>query len=82
MTQKEMTKHLRSRIKAAGIQARVRMCGNAIQVITPTYESRWTEEEQREINLIAQVNGLTLVRGMPVTLDKPISTQADFYMGV
>lgn len=74
MNHKEMTAHIRSRIKAAGIKAKVRMinsCGHEyIQVNTPTFESRFNEDEQRSVRLIAIVNKLTLVRGLPIVLEQ------------
>lgn len=87
MSHKEMTKHIRTRLAKAGIPCRVRMaviCGNSmIQVITPTFEARWTPEQLRQIGLIARVNHLTFVRGLPIHSDEIIeqlteSTQFDF----
>ena len=49
MNHKEMTAHIRSRIKAAGIKARVRMMSGGIQVYTPKYGVEFSEEEQRTI---------------------------------
>lgn len=87
MTHKEMTKHIRTRLAKSGVPARVRMndyCGSkVIQVSTSTYEARWTPEQLRTIGLIASVNGLTFVRGMPIHPEHIIeqltgSTQFDF----
>lgn len=87
MEHKEMTKHLRYRLRKAGVPCRVRMndyCGvRVIQVITPAYDERWTPEQLRQIGLIARVNKLTLQRGMPIYEDAVIAqlteaTQFDF----
>lgn len=71
-THKEMTKHVRDRLKAHKVPARVKMndfCGQAvITIVTPSYEYRWTVEQIREIGICAQVNGLTSSRGMPIDL--------------
>jgi len=86
MTHKELTAHIRNRIKAAGIKAKVRMIdGNAgakvIQVNVPEYGMEFSHAEQREIRLIAQVNKLTLVRGMEIDLDRMTDPHSfDFYM--
>lgn len=60
-----LTKHIRSRIKSEGIKARVRMCpaGGAVQVITPSYDARFTSDEIYKIAFIAKCNKLTMVRG-------------------
>jgi hypothetical protein len=64
--------HIRSRIKHAGIKARVRVApgGGSIQVNAPSYEAVFSDEEQREIRLIAKVNGFTWVRGMEIVLEQ------------
>ena len=80
---KEMTAHIRNRVAKAGIKARVRMApgGGSIQVFVPQYGLEFSESEQREIRLIAQVNKLTLVRGMPIVLDQMTDPhQLDFYL--
>jgi len=90
MTHQEMTKHIRTRIKKAGVKARViaaTSCGSQyIKVVTPSYEARWTEEETFQILLIAEANRLTLVRGMPIDrFTQNVlagKTQWDFYMPV
>ena len=73
MTFKEITAHIRRRVRAENIPARVRMvesCGTRIvQVFGVTHEARWTPEQLTLIGRIARVNGLTFVRQMPVTED-------------
>ena len=64
----EMTKHIRNRIKVAGIKAGVRKFDQGstkanIQVYTRSVEQEFTSDEIEQIARIAQVNGLTLVRG-------------------
>lgn len=68
-----LAKHIRGRVKASGIKARVRIAPGSrdcIQVFPPAYEIHFTEAEQREIRLIAVVNGMTLVRGMPIAIEQ------------
>ena len=73
MSQKEMTAHIRKRVAASGIKARVMMrnyCDvRGIAVVTPAYEIKFTESEQREIRLIAKVNGLTCARGTEIDIE-------------
>lgn len=82
MNAKQMTAHIRSRIKAAGIKARVRFWPNGqIQVFGVTAQASFTEEEQREIRLIASVNRLTWVRGMAIDLEQMTNPHGfNFYM--
>ena len=88
MSHKELTAHIRERIKKAGIKARVCMnysCGSrVIQVVTPSYESRFTSGEIVRFCTIALANGLTFVRGLPIDLDVQAqltgATQWDFYL--
>lgn len=71
MNHKEMTAHIRKRIKAAGIKAKVRMWhGGHIQVNASAYGIEFTEEEQREIRHIAICNKLTWVRDLPIDVNK------------
>lgn len=75
LTHKQMTQHLRNRIKHAGIKARVQMkefCGGLwIDVIGATYEQDFTEEEQRTIRAIAKHNcGLTWAQGMEIDVEQ------------
>jgi len=73
MTHKEMTAHIRSRIKSAGIKARVigqRICGeNRITIATPSYEARFTSKELRDIAIIASANRLTMVMGVAININ-------------
>ena len=73
MTHKEMTAHIRSRIKAEGIPANVRMlnyCGvKAICIYGKTYETRFTSDQCKEIAVIAKVNGLTGAKSSEINLD-------------
>jgi hypothetical protein len=86
LTQAEMTKHFRKRLRHENIPARVRMFGASIQVITPTYEFRWTPEQARIIGRIAHGCHLTFVRGLSFTEDFCAScasrNQFEFYMPV
>lgn len=74
LTHKEMTAHIRKRIKVAGIKARVRLyeaCGARwIQVNVPEYDVDFTEEEQRTIRQIAVTNRLTWARGMEIDVEQ------------
>lgn len=87
MTHQELTRHLRKRLKLAGVPCRVRMneyCGaRVVQVITPTHETRWTPGQLRQIGLIASVNHMTMARGLPVHAPEVMeqltgATQFDF----
>lgn len=75
MTHKEMTAHIRGRIKKAGIRARVKMnqplkgWPGGITIDTPTFEAEFTADEARVIAEIAIANGLTKTRGMPIDLE-------------
>lgn len=78
----EMAKHIRKRIKAAGIKARVRKFDDngCIQVNAPVYGVEFTEDEQREIRHIAKCNRLTLVRGLPIDVEQMTNPEAfNFY---
>lgn len=74
LSHKEMTAHIRGRIKHEGIQARVRLyesCGSLfIQVFGTTYEQDFTDDEQGTIRTIAVVNSLTWVQGMPIDIEQ------------
>lgn len=71
---KEMTAHLRARIAASGIKARVRMAPGAysksIQVFPPAYEIEFTHDEQRTIRTIAKSNKLTFVCGIEIDIER------------
>ena len=64
--------HIRRRVKAAGIAARVRIApgGGVLQVIAPAYDVEFAPAEQREIRLIAKCNGLALVRGLEIDIEQ------------
>ena len=82
MNHKQMTAHIRNRIKVAGIKARVRLyaaCGvRWIQVAGATSDQQFTAEEQRVINRIAKGNHLTGARGLEINELVPFGNQADF----
>lgn len=73
-TYKEMTTHIRHRIKVAGIAARVRMFEACqvqyIQVFSTDYAVKFTDDQQRVIRDIAKVNGLTWVRGLEIKIEQ------------
>lgn len=73
MTHKEMTAHIRKRIKIAKIPARVKMnewCGRrVITVVTPTYEFRWGADQLKTIGAIAKTNNLTGAQNSPIDID-------------
>lgn len=76
--------HIRSRIKHAGISARVRVApgGGSVQVIAPTAEAVFSETEQREIRLIAKCNRLTWARGMVIDIDQMTNpSEFNFHSG-
>lgn len=78
----EMTAHIRRRIKAAGIKARVRKFDDSrtIQVNAPAFGVEFTEDEQREIRHIAVCNRLTWVRGLPIVVEQMTNPSAfDFH---
>jgi hypothetical protein len=66
LTHKEMTSHIRNRLKASKIPARVRLytaCStNYIHIFGVKSDSVWTSKQAQEINLIAAVNNLTGAR--------------------
>jgi hypothetical protein len=68
----DLTKHLRNRIKAAGIKALVHKSksGNAIHVWVPNYDVDFSEDQQRTIRQIAVVNRLSWVRGLPIDVEQ------------
>lgn len=83
MNHKEMTAHIRRRLKASGIKAKCSLydsCGyHWIRVCTPTFGSRFTDGQQKEINLIAKVNGLTKAQGLEIDIERAtISTQVNY----
>lgn len=73
MNTKAMTAHLRNRIAVAGVKgARVRMAPgsrNVIQVFPAGgVDVMFSEEAQATIATIAEVNGLTFTRGLPIVV--------------
>ena len=73
LTTKEMTAHIRKRIKVAGIKARVRMTSGStggIQVFPVAHEIEFTEDEQRQIRFLAKTNKLTCVRGVEIDVER------------
>lgn len=78
LTHKEMTKHIRGRLKASKIGARCRLynaCGfDWIQVFVPEHGQYFSPVQSREIAIIADVNGLTYAQGMKV------DTSLDYWM--
>ena len=66
------TKHIRGRIKAAGIKAKVCIApgGGVLQVNTPVYGVDFSEDAQRQIRLIAKCNGLSWVQGMEIDIEQ------------
>lgn len=86
LSHKELTAHFRNRLKVAGIKARCKMqtyCGQrVISVAIPAPDARFTDDEQRIIRTIAQVNGLTWAMGLPIDDERMTDSQeAKFYMG-
>lgn len=70
LTHKEMTAHIRKRIKVAKIPARVRLytaCGTRyIAVDRVAHDAAWSAKQAQEICLIAAVNELTSARRTPI----------------
>jgi len=74
MSHKEMTAHIRKRIKVNGIKARVwkyTSCGvNYISIDVPSYDGEFSDDEQRKVRMIAKGNGLTLSRGFEIQIEQ------------
>lgn len=70
MNHREMTKHIRGRLKAAKIPARCRLftaCGiSYVSIDRIAHEAAWTSKQAQEICLIASVNALTAARGSAI----------------
>lgn len=83
-TATQMAKHFRSRLKAAGIKASCRVAPgskNCVQISPPAYGIEFTEAEQREIRIIAKVNGMTRSRGMEIDIEQMTdSVEALFFI--
>lgn len=86
LTHKEMTAHIRKRLKHNGVKALVRMqkgLGNdkIIQVNTPKFNIEFTAEEQATVRQVAKTNGLTWVMGGEIIVDQQTNPQDfNFYM--
>ena len=74
---KEITAHIRKRLKAAGIKAKCKMvsfCGcDTVQVAVAKFDARFTSEEIREFVTAAKVNGMTGSRGMELDIEHEAS---------
>jgi hypothetical protein len=83
MSHAEITKHIRSRIKKAGIKASVRkmvICGTPrVSVSVASYNQNFTLDEQKMIKRIARVNGATLIRGIEVEDTVPFGNECEFF---
>lgn len=79
MDHKEITAHLRKRIKAAGIKAKCKMqehCGYMVVAVdVPAYDVVFTEAQQHAIKLAAKVNKLTFAQGMEIDLARSTNPQ-------
>jgi hypothetical protein len=79
MTHKEMTAHIRNRIKVAAIKAHVSKydsCGcKFIRVSVPSPEVNFTPTEQYRIKFIAKTNGLAMARGLEITIENATNPQ-------
>ncbi len=79
MNHKEMTAHIRTRIKKAGIKASVSKytsCGvNWVRVAVCTHDGEFTPLEQAAIKIIAQSNKLTLAQGLPIIIENSTNPQ-------
>lgn len=76
--------HIRNRIKHAGIKARVRVApgGGMVQVNAPAFDVVFDAAAQREIRLIAKVNGFTWARGMVIDIDQMTNpSEFNFHAG-
>ena len=80
LTHKEITAHIRSRIKAEKIKARVDMfatCGvKYIRVFVPAHDAVFSEENQRTIRNIAKCNNLTRARGEEIDVERMTDPQS------
>lgn len=79
LNHKDMTAHIRNRIKVAGIKAKVSMqvsCGSrVIYVRVPRYELSFSDDEQRTIRSIAKANRLTWVRSGEIDVERMTDPQ-------
>lgn len=82
MTAKQVAASLRATLKTAGVRARVRMTpgtSDSVQVNVPTFDARFTDEEQRAIRQAAVELGLTHVRGLSIRVDQATVGMGDTY---
>ena len=85
---KEVTAHIRKRLKAAGIKSKCKMstyCGNdTVMVAAPACDARFTSEQIREFVTAAKVNGMTGCRGVELDIEHEASLtgkiQWNFYL--
>lgn len=70
LSHKEMAAHIRNRLKASKIKARVIMqtiCGERrIRIDNVAYGARWSDDEAETIAICAKVNGLTHTQGAEI----------------
>jgi len=73
MTTKEITAHIRKRLKHEGIAARVsfyKSCGACwVKVTCPAIDSPFSDEAQATIKHVARCNHLTMSRGQAIPED-------------
>jgi hypothetical protein len=81
MSHKETAAHIRGKLKAQKIPARVRIytaCGTKyIQISGVKYDSEWTEKESVSIRLCAKANGLKGAQGSEINMN-PILNPPSF----
>jgi hypothetical protein len=63
---------IRNEIKAAGIKARIRVApgGGQVQVISPSFETKFKESELKIILKTMEKNGFTNVQGIPIDVER------------
>lgn len=68
---KTLTATIRATIKAAGFQAKVRVApgGDAVQVIVPTYKSRFTPDQIETFCRAALALDMTFVQRLPIDIN-------------
>lgn len=81
----EKSSGIRESLKSSGVKARTRVApgGGEVQVIAPTYESRFSKEEQKKILETAKENGFTFARGVEIDPNEYLEDkiQFNFYPG-
>ena len=79
-----LASHFRHLLKRDGIKARCRVApgsSKAIQVFPIAYGVEFDEQTQRHIRFIAECNKLTLVRGLPIDVDRMTDPHGmEFYL--